>query len=135
MGNSTDSLVQSIQSLVGSIRNEDGMPILRDHINGILDIVDMLLAAVEGSMEQPSAFQSMFAEEVMPAFNALSKSKGHLEQAIVDSGKHDGKPSAKMFTQSLPPMVFQTARDAKDMTARAERVVLDDKNGSGEDFS
>lgn len=111
------------------------MPVLRDHINGILDIVEMLLAAVEGGMEQPSAFHGMFTEEVMPAYEALSTSKRQLEQAIIDTGKHDGKPSAKMFTQGLPPLVFQTAREAKDLTARSERVVLDDKNGSGEDFS
>lgn len=111
------------------------MPILRDHINGILDVVEMILGAVEGGMEQPSEFQSMFTEEVMPAYEALSKSKLQLEQAIVDTGKHDGKPSAKMFTQSLPPLVFQTAREAKDLTARCERVTVDDKNGAGEDFS
>lgn len=128
--------MQSIQALVGSIRNDEGLSVLRDHINGILDIVDMLLAAAESGMEQPTSFHSIFMEEVMPAYEALSNSKRQLEQAVVDSGKHEGKPSAKMFTQGLPPLVFQTARDAKDLTARAERVALDDdKNGVGEDFS
>lgn len=111
------------------------MPVVRNHVNGILDIIDVILAAVEGGMEQPTAFQDMFTEQVMPAFEALNKSKNQLEHAAQDSTKHDGKPSAKMFAQSLPPLVFQTARDAKDLTARSERVVVEDKNGAGEDFS
>lgn len=110
------------------------MSIIQDHVSGIVDIVDAILAAVESGMEQPTVFQNMFTEQVMPAFESLTRCKGQLEQALHDSTKHDGKPSAKMFTQSLPPLVFQAAREAKDLVARSERVVLDDKNGAGEDF-
>lgn len=134
LGNNTDSLVQNIQALVSSIRSEDGMPVVRNHLNGILDIIDVLLAAAEGGMEQTTSFQNIFTEQVMPAFEALNKSKGQLEQAVHDSTKHDGKPSAKMFSQSLPPLVFQTARDAKNLTARAESVMIDGQAGAGEDF-
>lgn len=107
---------------------------LRDHINGILDVIDVILAAAEGGMEQSTSFRHRFESQVMPAMQSLSKSKDQLEQALQDTGKHDGKPSAKNFTQSLPPLVFQTAREAKDLTARAETVVVDDQAGAIEDF-
>jgi hypothetical protein len=134
LGNNTDTLVQNIQALIGSIRSEDGLTVIRNHVNGILDVVDVLLAAAEGGMEQATSFQHMFMDQVMPAFQSLSRSKAQLEQTVRDSVKHDGKPSAKMFAQSLPPLVFQTAREARDLTARAEGVVFDDRNGVGEDF-
>lgn len=110
------------------------MPIIRDHVNGVLDIIDVILAAAEGGMEQTTSFQSLFANQVMSAFQSLSKCKEQLEQVVHDSTKHDGKPSAKMFAQSLPPIVFQTAREAKELTARAEAVLLDGQSGIGEDF-
>lgn len=111
------------------------MPVIRDHTNGILDIVEIILGAVEGGMEQPSSFQVMFTEQVSPAFDSLSKCRSQLEQAIHDSLKHEGKPSAKNFTQGLPPLVFQTAREAKELTARAEAVTYGERNGETEDFS
>lgn len=134
LSNNTDALVQATQALVGSIRSEEGMRALRDHINGILDVVDVILAAAEGGMEQSTSFRHTFTNQVMPAVQTLSKSKEQLEQALQDTGKHDGKPSVKMFTQSLPPLVFQMAREAKDLTARAENVVIEDQAGAIEDF-
>lgn len=107
---------------------------LRDHINGILDVVDVILAAAEGGMEQATSFRHMFTSQVTPAVQNLLKSKEQLEQALQDTGKHDGKPSAKMFTQGLPPLVFQMAREAKDLTARAENVVINGQDGAIEDF-
>lgn len=135
LGNNTDTLVQNIQALVSSIRSDEKMPIIRDHTNGILDIVEVILAAVEGAMEEPSSFQDTFTEQVAPAYESLSKCKSQLEQAVVDSMRHEGKPSAKNYTQGLPPLVFQTAREAKELTARAEEVTYGSRNGDAEDFS
>lgn len=111
------------------------MSVIRNRVNGILDVVDILLAAAEGGMEQETMFQAMFTDQIMPAFESLNRCKAQLEQAAVDSTKHEGKSSAKMFSQSLPPLAFQTAREAKDLTARAERVMLEEKRSDGEDFS
>lgn len=124
-------LVQNVQVLVGSIRNGEQIPAIRNHVNGILDIVDIILAAAEGGIETPTSFQSMFEKEVETIYHKLNQCKLQLEHAIEVSVQHEGKASAKEFSQSLPPLAFQTAREAKDLVAKADGVMI----GEGEDFS
>lgn len=110
------------------------MPVIRNHASGILDTVDIILGTVEGGMETPSNFQTMFTNKTLSAFEALIKSKEKLEAATQDSMQHDGNPSAKQFAQGLPPLAFQIAREAKDLTSRVEGVSIDGQ-ADAEDFS
>lgn len=123
-----------MQVLVGSVRDEDPIPVVRNHANGILDSIDLILAAAEGGMETPTTFQTDFTKHVEASYNKLSQLKIQLEQAVEASAQHDGKPSAKEFTQRLPPLAFQTAREAKDLVAKADAVVIR-SHTDGEDFS
>lgn len=127
-------LVQNVQILVGSIRNGDQLPTVRNHVNGIIDLVDIILAASEGGIETPTTFQTQFQKEVEQAYHKLNQCKLHLENAVEASLQHDGKPTSKEFAQSLPSLVFQTAREAKDLVAKADEVLVG-SHGDNEDFS
>jgi len=96
---------------------------LRVHTSGILDTVDIILGTVEGGMETPSTFQTIFTNKTLSVFEALIKSKEHLERAMGDSMQHDEQSSAKEFAQCLPPLAFQIARVAKELTNRVEGVM------------
>lgn len=93
--------------------------------------MDIILAAVEGGMEQPTSFQQTMTMIAEGGYNNLSKSKDQLEHAVHESIKHDNKPSARQFSQSLPPLAFQIAREAKELTGNIEGVMTQDN----EDFS
>lgn len=110
------------------------MAMIRNHAGGILDTVDIILGTVEGGMETPSTFQTMFTNKTLSAFEALIKSKEQLERTAHESMEHDGKPSAKEFAQSLPPLAFQIAREAKELTSRVEGVLINGQ-ADAEDFS
>lgn len=110
------------------------MPIIRNHASGILDTVDIILGTVEGGMETPSSFQTLFTNKTLSAFEELIKSKEQLEQVAQDSLQHDGKPSAKDFAQKLPPLAFQLAMEAKELTSRVEAVIAGEQ-ADAEDFS
>ncbi len=128
--------MQNVQALVGSVRNGDQMAMIRSNAGSILEDVDIILGAVEGGMETRTSFQTMFTNKTLSAFEALSQTRMTLEQLAHDSVQHDNKPSAKEFTQSLPPLAFQIAREAKDLAARAEQVVSGAHDSAdGEDFS
>lgn len=122
-------LVQNIQALVGAVRNEDQPTVVRDHAHAILDVVEAVLAAAEAGMDQPSSFHAEFAKLVLPAYKSLNKCKAQLESAL-----HDEKASPLEFAQSLPPLAFQIAREAKGLTAKVEDVMIG-MHGDGEDFS
>jgi len=85
-------------------------------------------------MEGPSSFQRALEEKLLDAFHTLAKCREQLEQAAHESAQHDGKSSAKAFAQSLPPLAFEIAREAKELIARAEEVVVG-VHADGEDFS
>lgn len=85
-------------------------------------------------METQSNFQSAFTNKTLSAFEALIKSKEQLERLVHESMQHDGKPSAKEFAQTLPPLAFQIAREAKELTSRAEGVLVSSQVDA-EDFS
>ena len=110
------------------------MPITRNHAGGILDTVEIILGTVEGGMETPSSFQTIFTNKTLSAFEALIKSKEQLERVAHDSIEHDGKPSAKEVAQALPPLAFQIAREAKELTLRVEGVLVGG-DVEAEDFS
>lgn len=122
-------LVQNIQALVGSVRNEDQPAVVRDHAHAIVDVVEAILAAAEAGMDQPTSFHTEFTKLVLPAYKSLNKCKGQLESAL-----HDEKSSPTVFSQGLPPLAFQIAREAKGLTAKVEEVMIS-MHGDGEDFS
>jgi len=110
------------------------MPVIRNHASGVLDTIDIILGTVEGGMETPSSFQTSFTNKTLSGFEALIKSKEQLERAAQDSLHHDGKPSAQEFAQKLPPLAFQLAREARELTSRAEGVSVGEQTDA-EDFS
>ncbi|KAK5097592.1 component of the polarisome [Lithohypha guttulata] len=134
LGNQTDVLVQNVQTLVRAVRDDGRTSVVRDHANGILDVVDIILAAAEGGMEQPTSFRALFVHKVSGAYEKLSQGKIQLENEVQNSTQHDGQPAATGVAQSFPPLAFQVAKAAKDLTADIEKVVTGEQ-ADADDFS
>lgn len=134
MENQTDLLVQTIQALVGSIRSEESMGAVNTHLAGILDVVDNVLSAAEGAMEDESWYQSTLKERSFEAVQILAASRDKLMTAGNDPKAQVDGPSSRTFTQRLPPLAFRIARETKDLVARIESVEAGN-HGEDEDFS
>lgn len=134
VGNQVDVLVQNVQALVGSVRNEE-MPAVRNHANSVIDIVDIILATAEGGIEQPSSYQASFTKETAETFTKLNQCKVQFESAVQDSVQHDMQHAEKDFISRLPPLAFSIARDAKELAAKIENVSIGQPHDEAEDFS
>lgn len=117
-----------------AVRDDGRTSVVRDHANGILDVVDIILAAAEGGMEQPTSFQALFVHKVSGAYEKLSQGKIQLENEVQSSTQHDGQPAATGVAHSFPPLAFQVAKAAKDLTADVEKVVTGEQ-ADADDFS
>ena len=115
-----------------AIRNEETIPIVQSHISNIADVVDGVLSAAEGSIEDLSSYQAILREKILPVARILDECKDKLMQASQECQAADGQPGAKLATQKLPPIAFQIARETKELVSVVESI----GTGAGdEDFS
>jgi septation ring formation regulator EzrA len=124
----TDSLVRSIQSLVGSIRAEADLPQIRSHISTIADVVGQVVGATENSLATSSALRG----RVEPIVQNLAQCNSRLANASAESEGLGEKRTAREFMSRLPPLAFEIARETKELV---QRVELADSGGPLEDYS
>lgn len=129
----TDVLVQAITLLVDAIRNDEDMPVVRDHISAIATTIDNVVTSVERTRNEPSSYQSTLTERSGPIMAILQDCREKLVQASTDSANIDGQAKSKEFMQKLPPLAFQVARETKELVSRV--MAIDVGRGEAEDFS
>ncbi|KAJ9495549.1 component of the polarisome [Exophiala xenobiotica] len=126
----TDGLVHSITSLVGAIRNDEAMPTIQNHISTIAGTIENVVTSVERTSSEPSSYQAMLVEKSQPVVSILQDCREKLLQASTVG--YDGSQPSKEFTQKLPPLAFQVARETKELVSRIMAIEV----GRGEeDFS
>jgi G protein-coupled receptor kinase-interacting protein 1 C term len=125
--------VASIQVLIEAIRGEEPMQNVRSNIVKIVSTVDNVVAAAEKGSEEPTSYQSEWRAQTTPVQDNLDEYKAQLLQASHDSMSYDNHSSAKEFTQKLPPLAFQVARETRELVRRVQGI----KSGGGgdDDFS
>jgi hypothetical protein len=128
----TDALVQSITSLVDAIRNDSGLGVVRDHITSIAGTIENVVNSVQRTGNEPSSYQATLTDRSRPMVSLLQDLRAQLVQASGDSAAYDGRPESREFTQKLPPLAFQIARETKELVSRIMPV---EAGRTDEDFS
>ncbi|EJT74509.1 hypothetical protein GGTG_08349 [Gaeumannomyces tritici R3-111a-1] len=122
----TAVLISDIQELVAAIRSEQGIDRLRDEIGRVANVVDKIVGETDRSGNRNLTQQLQDSRERL-----LEAGDHGLELANVGNGP--GSREWRMWTQTLPPIAFGIARDAKELVQQVDRLVL--PNGGADDFS
>ncbi|WYZ44108.1 hypothetical protein EsH8_VII_000544 [Colletotrichum jinshuiense] len=124
----TAILVQNIQNLVGSIRSDASINQITSEINGIVEVVDKVVSETEASGNG-----TMISRLVGSRDRLLEASERGMDidrgQDVGASGRNDRE--WRMWTQTLPPIAFEIARETKELVQRVDRLVLNNED----DFS
>ncbi|KAF7713311.1 Uncharacterized protein PECH_005704 [Penicillium ucsense] len=121
----TDSMVQSIQALVASIRAEHGMDTVEIYVSAIGNIVGNVIASTEHLMHDRSGDVSL-REQSQPVIHSLSQCRDRLTKTVTEGHNATGPEQLRELTNQLPPLAFETARHAKDLIQRLETLSLGD---------
>jgi hypothetical protein len=121
----TETLVHSIQSLVASIRSEDSLPSVRSHIAEIAAAVGSVVSATQSSIDEPSSIAAALKDKAEAGVKTLARRRSKLLKAADDSQRLDAsqdRAAIKAFTQRLPPLAFEIAREMKELAQKIELV-------------
>ena len=105
------------------------MPAIRTNIDAITGVAESVVEATE-SLYPTSATLKAVAEA---SVRSLANCKARLQSASSSSRSLDQNPSSSVvraFTQRLPPLAFETAREAKDVVLKVEGI-----DTTADDFS
>ncbi|KAK3394393.1 hypothetical protein B0H63DRAFT_44716 [Podospora didyma] len=117
----TAILVQTIQNLVQLIRNDADINQVTEEINTISDVVGQVVSETQ-------ALGTSGAELV----RRLSSCRDRLMEAgkrgldLAADGKGTKSREWRMWTQTLPPIAFEIARETKELVQRVDQLVLSD---------
>ncbi|KAF7164945.1 hypothetical protein CNMCM6106_001302 [Aspergillus hiratsukae] len=126
----TDGLVQSIQSLVASIRAEDGLTTIRTHVSAIASIVSNVSSSTEHFISKSNS-SPVVRERSGPILQTLDLHRAHLLETTAEGDDAVNIAELREVTKKLPPIAFEIARETKELVHRLD---LTDENDSEDDF-
>ncbi|CAL5872628.1 uncharacterized protein PFLUO_LOCUS6894 [Penicillium psychrofluorescens] len=106
----TDGLVQSIQSLVASIRAEDGLTTVQTHVSAISDVVANVISSTEHLVHERSGDKAL-QERAEPIIQVLDECRTRLDGTAAEGPGTINK---------LPPIAFEIARQTKELVHRLD---------------
>ncbi|KAJ6131509.1 hypothetical protein N7523_001215 [Penicillium sp. IBT 18751x] len=121
----TDGLVQSIQSLVASIRSEQGMNIVQTHISTISGVVANVVTSTENLIHERSGDIAL-REKSEPIIQSLDECRGRLMNTAAAGQDVTAPEQLREVTNQLPPIAFEIARQTKELVQRLETLALGD---------
>lgn len=119
----TAILVQTIQSLVGLIRGAADISRIEPLIRSIVETVGKVISETEASGNGDMI--GRLADSQQRLMEA-----GERGQDLAADGKNERDREWRMWTQTLPPIAFEIARETKELVQRIGQLV-----SSEEDFS
>lgn len=119
----TAILVQTIQSLVGLIRGAADISRIEPLIRSIVETVGKVISETEASGNGDMI--GRLADSQQRLMEA-----GERGQDLAAEGKNERDREWRMWTQTLPPIAFEIARETKELVQRIGQLV-----SSEEDFS
>ncbi|EEP76857.1 predicted protein [Uncinocarpus reesii 1704] len=120
----TEGLVQSIQSLVASIRAQDDISVVQTHITSISNVVKNVISCTEDTLAQPNANPAL-RERAGPVVEMLSGCCEKLIEAGQEGGGVSDPGQIREITSKLPPIAFQIAREIKELVQRVDQLEMD----------
>lgn len=105
---------------------------LSSEIKSIADVVGKVVSETESSSLPGSA--DMVSRLATCRQRLLEA--GDRGQELATRGRKPGEREWRMWTQTLPPIAFEIARETKELVQRVDRIVLNGGgSGPGDDFS
>jgi hypothetical protein len=126
----TDGLVQSIQSLVASIRAEDGLTTIRTHVSAIVSVISNVSSSTEHFINKSNS-SPVLRERSGPILQTLNQHRAHLLETTAEGEDAVNIAELREVTKKLPPIAFEIARETKELVHRLD---LTDDNDSEDDF-
>jgi hypothetical protein len=107
----TALLVQTIQNLVQLIRTDDAsIDAIEDEINNIADVVGKVVSETDSLQTGMTDRLRVCRERILEA--------GDQGMDLAADGKDAGTREWRMWTQTLPPIAFEIARETKEIVTR-----------------
>lgn len=112
--------MQTIQGLVGSIRGDADIDQITDEINSIADVVGKVVSETE-----QAGHGGKMVDRLTNCRQRLMEA-GDRGQDLAADGKGPRDREWRMWTQTLPPIAFEIARETKELVQRVDRLVGSD---------
>ncbi|KAI9773145.1 MAG: component of the polarisome [Geoglossum simile] len=128
----TEGMVQSIQALVSSIRADDGMPIIRNHINDIATVVGNVVKSTEAAMGR--AGNSILRDRGESIIRKLSDCRAKLLEVNTEGENIKDPAVLKDFTNKLPPLAFEIARETKELVRTVDDIDSEGRDADEDNF-
>ncbi|ORY70200.1 uncharacterized protein BCR38DRAFT_481346 [Pseudomassariella vexata] len=122
----TDYLRDAINGLVASIRGDAPIAEINDEINSIADVVGKVVSETEASGHGDDA-----VDRLSDCRQRLLEAGEH-GQDLASRGLDTGDREWRMWTQTLPPIAFELARETKELVQKIDRIAM---SGGADDFS
>ena len=120
--------MQSIQSLVGSIRADDNPLTVKDHIDGIASILSKVVSETQQTLSNTN--NRTLRSQAKPTVETLAESRSRLLDASVEVDRINDAIAWKENTKMLPPLAFKVARETKELVQKLDQV----EGGEEDDF-
>lgn len=120
-------MVQSIQSLVASIRSEQGMDTVETHVSAIANVVAIVISSTEHLIRERSG-EAALRERSEPIIRALDECRGRLMGTAAEGHNASTPEQLCEATNQLPPIAFEIARQTKELVQRLESLTHGDED-------
>lgn len=120
-------MVQSIQSLVASIRAEEGMSAIETHVSAIANVVANVVTSTEHLIHDRSG-DAALRERSESTVQALDECRGRLMGTSADGHDVSSPEQLREITNQLPPIAFEIARQTKELVQRLESLTHSDED-------
>ncbi|KAK0733583.1 hypothetical protein B0T26DRAFT_736496 [Lasiosphaeria miniovina] len=124
----TAVLVQTIQNLVQLIRNDANIKQVSEEISSISDVVGQVVS----EMENLGSSGAELVRRLASCRDRLMEA-GTRGQDLAADGKGTKSREWRMWTQTLPPIAFEIAREIKELVQRADQLSLN--NDDADEFA
>ncbi|KAK7935282.1 hypothetical protein PG985_000777 [Apiospora marii] len=122
----TAVLVQTIQGLVSSVRSDASIGEINDQIDAIADVVERVMAEI-----QTIGIGNDMLDRLAACRQRLLEAGEH-GQDLASRGLGAQDNQWRMWTQTLPPIAFEIARELKELAQSVNRLTM---SPSADDFS
>lgn len=111
--------MQTIQGLVSSIRGAADIDQIDPQIRNIVDTVGRVINETDNAGHGDMIGRLIDSQQrLMEAGD-----RGH---DLADDGKGEGDREWRMWTQTLPPIAFEIARETKELVQRIDQLITAD---------
>ncbi|KAK4141869.1 protein SPA2 [Dichotomopilus funicola] len=118
----TAVLVQTIQALVQLVRDDPAIGRVTEEINVITEVVGQV--ADETKAAAPGGSGAAMVQRLETCRERLMEA-GHRGVDIAATAGSGDDREWRMWTQTLPPIAFEIARETKELVQRVDQLVLD----------